>query len=105
MVPLTAELNNNDKISIGKYTLTFLDQKSEQNNINIDKADETIFVRRTEEPKKVDKAEEKPSSTPVPQPSQNQILRNFSKNKTKIIIGVLFIIVIALTFFLLGYYL
>ena len=103
MVPLTAELNNNDKITIGKYTLTFFDQKSDQDNVNVDKAEETIFVRKKEEPKKVE-AEPTPG-TPEPEPVQNQLLQKFSSKETKIFIAAAVIIIIALTFFLLCYYL
>jgi pSer/pThr/pTyr-binding forkhead associated (FHA) protein len=107
MVPLTAELNNNDKITIGKYTLTFFDQKSEQDNVNVKKTEETIFVRKKEEPKKVpQKVEAEPTpGTPEPEPAQNQLLQKFSSKEAKIFIAVAAIIIIALTFFLLGYYL
>lgn len=106
MVPLTSELGNNDKITIGKYTLTFFDQKSEQNTVNTDKADETIFVRRAEEPKRVDTVEAEPAtSSSKLQLSQNRILTILSHNEIKIFIVMLVIIIIALTFFLLGYYL
>ena len=87
--------------------MTFLDQKPEQDNVKIDKVEETIFVRRTEEPKKVAKAEAEPPppSTPEPEPTQNLIAQKFSQTEKKVFLAILVIVFIALTFFLLGYYL
>jgi pSer/pThr/pTyr-binding forkhead associated (FHA) protein len=100
MVPLTSELSNKDKITIGKYTLIFVDQSLDYEDVKTDKSDETVFVRKTESPEKSG-AQTKP---PVcnQEASQKEGRREFAGKYKMLFLAVLMLIGIALLFFFLG---
>ena len=86
MVPLTAELSNNDKITIGKYTLHFLDQTHEAEEVKAEKREEeTIVVQRAR------KSEEKQNAEGAKDADQPG--RQFT-DKEKMIFFVLLVIVV-----------
>jgi pSer/pThr/pTyr-binding forkhead associated (FHA) protein len=101
MVPLTSELNNNDKISIGKYTLIFTDQIPDHQEVVTDKEEETIFVRKNEVASKSSK-DSKPS-IPEKQTSLNRLFRDFTDTEKKLFIALLITIGIALLFFIVDF--
>ncbi len=101
MIPLTSELTNNDKITIGKYTLLFTDQTTESQEVVTDKVEETIFVRREHVAKKPEKDSKADDSQK--QPSQSQIFSEFSDKEKKIFIAILIIIGLALLYFIIDF--
>jgi pSer/pThr/pTyr-binding forkhead associated (FHA) protein len=98
MVPLTTELSNKDKITIGKYTLIFVNQNLDYEDVKTDKSDETVFVRKTEIPKK--SGEDRKPSIPDQQSSKKQGLREISRKEKILLIAALVLIGIALLFFI-----
>jgi pSer/pThr/pTyr-binding forkhead associated (FHA) protein len=100
MIPLTSELSNKDKITIGKYTLIFVDQNLDHENVTTDKSDETIFVRRSESPKK--SVEDRKPAIPDRQSSKKQGLRGVSSKEKILFIAALFLIGIVLLLFIIG---
>jgi len=46
IVKWKAGLSKNDKITIAKYTLLFIDDKTDYEDVKTDKADDTIIVRK-----------------------------------------------------------
>ena len=100
MVPLTTELSNKDKITIGKYTLIFVDQNLDYEDVKTDKSDETVFVRKTESPKK--SGEDRKMSIPDQQSSMKQDLREITRKEKILFLAALVLIGVLLLFFFLG---
>ena len=100
MVPLTTELGNKDKITIGKYTLIFIDQNPDYEDVKTDKSDETVFVRKTESPKK--SGEDRKPAIPDQQPSKKQGLGKITSKEKILFLAALVLIGIVLLFFIFG---
>ena len=100
MVPLTTELSNKDKITIGKYTLIFVDQNLDYEDVKTDKSDETVFVRKTESPKK--SGEDRKPAIPDQQSSKKQGLWEITSKEKILFLAALVLIGILLLFFFLG---
>jgi pSer/pThr/pTyr-binding forkhead associated (FHA) protein len=97
MIPLTAELSNSDKIGIGKYTLLFIDQKTESEEVKIEREDETIVVQRAQQPKNAG-AKEKAGTTK----GHGKEKREIADKDKKIFIALLVIIGIAVVLVILA---
>ena len=97
MIPLTAELSNSDKIGIGKYTLLFLDQKAEAEEVKTEKEDETIVVQRTQ--KSQDAGAKQEAGTTQ---GQGQKKKELADKDKKIFIALLVIIGIAIVLVILA---
>ena len=100
IIPLTAALNDKDKITIGKYTLIFIDQNLDYEDGKTDRSDETVFVRKTESPKKSGE-----DTKPVIQEQQSfkkQGLREITSKEKILIIAAIALIGITLLFFIIN---